>query len=377
MKLLFKNLLIALILLSTQFNKAQEVTMISKSFTVNEQSQLLIEIDNETIDIIESPDDKVHVDYRFNFNNQTNKVKRRFTDNFKIKDSVTGNLIRLQNKSRYPRYRSIGLMYNTLYKKTIDTANTNYKIKSVNDFNIEKQKSLSYNSFYEEYFNERYKDDAERREKLQKKYNRWSRKKTEKNFVIKVPKGLKIDINGNSTILKFKGVIKNKLNIKIKDGRIYGESLNNEENSFNIDNTFVFISNLNGGRVVFDSAKKVSLGTISNVTIESSYSRIEIAQLISSNKITDFSSTYILYNNQKKSAPLDMKTEYSKVHYFKHLHKTGFTVFGNDIKLINHTNQAAPVKTTSPDYPIIYKGKNSNLKTDNIKMSYGIFYIQE
>lgn len=139
----------------------------------------------------------------------------------------------------------------------------------------------------------------------------------------------------------------------------------------------MFITAIDGGKMVFDTVTYSLLGTVSNVKIESSYSNIDIGQIKGTNEITDFSGTYILYNNQKENAQLEMKTEYSKVHYFKPLDKSKFTVYGNDIKIVNNSDKYLFKSNTSRDHPISYENKGNSLKSNEIQMSFGIFYIQE
>lgn len=377
MKLLFRTTVILFILFAAQLVSGQEkVTMYSKSFDVNKNTTLLIELNNTIIDISESSDDQVHVEYSYDFFNQSkrekNKIQDLYNKRFKIKDTILNNLIKLYSTQK--RFEAYGAYQNTMISKT-DTFNN--ARKTVNDLENEKQKILSYNS-YEELINKQNKNNPERREKLLKKHKENRKKRnTKRNFAIQIPKGVNVDIIGSGTTLKFNGVIKNKLNIRLKNGRLFADQLINDSNLFNLEATHTFITAIDGGKMVFDTVTYSLLGTVSNVKIESSYSNIDIGQIKGTNEITDFSGTYILYNNQKKNAQLAMKTEYSKVHYFKPIDESKFTVYGNDIKIVNNSDKYLFKSNTSRDHPIAYENKGNSLKSNEIQMSFGIFYIQE
>lgn len=184
MKALFRTTIILFILFAAQIVSAQEkVTMYSKSFDVNKNTTLLIELNNTIIDISESSDDQVHVEYSYDFFNQSkrekNKIQDLYNKKFKIKDTILNNLIKLYSTQK--RFEAYGAFQNTMISKT-DTFNNNTR-KTVNNLENEKQKILSYNS-YEELINKQNKNNPERQRNYLKNTKRIEKKETQKEILL-------------------------------------------------------------------------------------------------------------------------------------------------------------------------------------------------
>lgn len=307
-KLTFALLIIA------QIIYGQNVNVYSKKIKTNKDTTVLIELNGETVQFVNSPDDTLYIDYDIEFKNFSKKKIRDVIEEIKIDANAINNHITIKNSVKSNRMRFFS-RYNSMFARNDSTQSVISKTKT----NIldEIAEIKSYESFYLEYVKTKYKNDTERREKLLKKYNRFSsRKNNKRSFVIKLPKHIKLDISTKGTQIKFKNDFENEISLRLNNGRLYANKLSNTKNKLKVYNSIVLINALNGGELTFDNVKKSLIGSIDNVSLNSEFSKIEIGEIMTHVQITDFTSKFIIHNFLSSFKFFNMNTEYSEVNMF-------------------------------------------------------------
>jgi hypothetical protein len=350
------------ILIIVQFTFGQNVNVYSKKIKTNKNTTILIELYGETVQFVNSPDDNLYIDYDIEFKNFSNKKIREVIDEIKIEANAINNHITIKNIVKSNRMRILS-RYNSMFIRIDSTQNVISKTK--NNILDEIAEIKSYESFYLEYIKTKYKNDTERREKLLRKYNRFSnRKNNKRSFVIKLPKHLKVDISTKGTQIKFRNDFENEISLRLNDGRLYANKLSNTKNKFKVDNSIVLINALHGGELTLDNVKKSLIGNIDHVKLNSDFSKIEIGQIGKNVTITDFNSQYILYNWAKNFDALELFSEYSKIHFFKPKTDYSFKAVGYNAKHFhNNIEVQLQTKTKKEKFKIIEHLPNNKTNT--------------
>lgn len=317
MKHQFKILSLLFFISLCSYSQIETETILSKVYATDKNTTLFINLQGETVTFVKSPDDKLYVDYNIDFKDFSDKKKKEIIDRVSIYTESVNNHITIKNAPKTPSYGRSFLLTNWVYKKR-DTLKKKIVQKSRDSLLNEINTIKTYTSFYVEYLKTKYKNDSERREKLMRRYNRSSERKKshKKNFVIKLPKHISLEIIANGAILKFDDNFDNALSIRLKTGRFYANTLNNANNKIKIENAFVLVNKFHGGVLDFDDVFKSKIVSLKNVEIESELSNLEIGEVGKNVKITDYNSEYFFYNWAKDFTKFSLKSEYSKIHFF-------------------------------------------------------------
>jgi len=333
MKNQFKLLFVLLI--KMQIVLGQNVEVFSKSFKTDKNTSVYIEIPDGSVKFVSSPDDSIHVDYNINFIKLPRKEHQRILDSVRIEAIQENNLISIKkyanvkqslNTSRYISVFSLDrLIYET--KDTSTTTTTTRKLKS--DISNEITEIKAYKSYHEARAKILYANDLKRKERLLKKAVKWQNNRNfKRNFIIKIPKHIRLKIVAKGSLLNFHDEFDNQLSIRLDYGRLYINRIENPKNELKIHNSLLIAHTISGGKLETDRVFKALITELKNVDIESEFSNIEIGELGNNNKITDFNSEYFFYNWTKDFEHFDLFSDYSKIHFFYPKLNYGLDVIG-------------------------------------------------
>lgn len=328
---------IAVLMLITSFQvqtQTETETLYSKSYEINENTTALLEFKGSNVEIYKSQDDKFYIEYTIDFMNYPDRKKREVRENVNIESKLINNRISLVDKSKFNMYRFLQFeaVTGSLYSKN-QSAITSYEYKSEEVFDnqiIEAKKPIS---FYIRYIQNSDRYDENEKKKMIEKYNDRKRKKFKKRIKIKVPNNLSLIINSKASNIRFRENLENQVSLRADGGKVYVNTLNNNNNIIKIKDASLVASYISGGAVILDNSKRTIIGELKNVSLNSEFSQLEIGSINTNVEITDFTSKYLIHNFSKDFENFNMNSEYSEVSLF--LPKNGsykLTTFGNDTK---------------------------------------------
>ncbi|REG87621.1 hypothetical protein [Winogradskyella sediminis] len=330
MKTPFRLLFVLLITMQTVLG--QNVKVFSKSFKTDKNTTAYIEIPDGSVKFVSSPDDSIHINYDINFMKLPKKEHQRILDSVRIEATQENNLISIKKHPNVKQslnassYVSIFSLDRLIYE-TKDTTAISRKLKE--DISNEITEIKSYKSYHEARAKIIYANDLKRKERLLKKAVKWQNNRNfKRNFIIKIPKDISLKIVAKGSLLNFHDEFDNQISIRLDYGRLYINRIENPKNELKIHNSLVIAHNISGGKLETDRVFKALITELNNVDIESEFSKIEIGELGSNNKITDFNSEYFFYNWTKDFQRFDLFSDYSKIHFFYPNLNHGLEVIG-------------------------------------------------
>jgi hypothetical protein len=348
MKTLFKTLL--LVFITSASGYAQRHRIIDKSFEVDRNTSIVINLDNIVVAIEESTDGKVHFDYVMEFDGFSKKKIQEFIDNIEVNVDNSDNRVTLTAASKSmvdseiiifdpPRGITITDVY---FKPKIDSI-----IRKTKDFLI---KEIRLNN------RTRLKDPLKfvtGRFKMVKEngkltnFTKGSSNLLRSEFVIKLPPFVKLTMNSKNSSIFFRNDMQNELSITSKQGSLKLKSLENKYNKIKIDDASFEAESIIGGDYTLKNVKTGKIGSIQNVKIISEFSKIEIGEIDKESTITDFNSEYWFYNWSDDFNRFNLYSEYSKIHLFYPKANHSMKVIGNNTKHIIREKFTTELQPTS------------------------------
>lgn len=333
MKLLFYKSLL-LFFAFTGGVLAQKHVVYHKAYSADKNTVLNIDLDKINIAIEESTDGKIHFDYGLEFENYSKKEKQRVIDRIKINTIKDSDIINLKGYSETEVTR---VSYSFDLSHVIIDApyvfkGKNKKKNSTKAFKKSKDSILKEIRFYEETSLKKllerfkFKDESGKIKKVKTKDVKIMKSK----FLVRIPAFVKLNIKAkeSSTFLNFD--YQNKLTLDIDGGKFKSKRLYNTNNTFKIINATALLESVSGKTLDLKNVSKSLLGEVSNISINSESSRIEIGEVQENVSLSDYDSDYFLYgysNNFKRS---DFMGIYSEIHFFEPETDYTLEVFGHD-----------------------------------------------
>jgi hypothetical protein len=379
MKTQFKSLL--LIFITSASCYAQRHRIVDKSFEVDKNTSIVINLDNVAVAIEESTDGKIHFDYVMEFDGFSKKKIQEFIDNVKIEVSNSSNHISLIAKSvskvdfeRIEFNAPQGISMSDIYfKPKLDEISRKSKDSLLKEIRFNNRSRLE-NPL--EYVNERFK--INKNGKL-KNFTRGGLNLLVSQFVIKIPPFVQLEVKAENSSIYFKNDMQNRLKLDFKDGDLKTKALLNFYNEVNIDNATFEAELIEGGEYKFKNIKKGKLASIRNTTINSNFSKYEVGEISGEVSIIDLNSEIWLYNYSEKLDDFYMSSEYSRIHFFEPKKDFYLRISGSNVKHIGN-NAKTYMEFNNSGYPMIVrdpKDKNSSVGAINFEMSNGIIYTHE
>ena len=301
------------VITSISFSQTKEV-ILKKSYKVDESTALEIDIDNASIVFEESNDNKIHFDYFILFNEDSEKAQ------FKVFNGVDASSSKINNKVKLIVKNSmyLGELYSLdvgmeAYKKHIkdifSSINKNqfeYKSKD----SVLKEISFSKGSYTDDYF---------KKLKIENPNKNWgkSASKFKQYFTIKVPKHVKIKLKSLHSIVDFNYDLEQTFILNSFKTHFKFKNILAKENRIIASNGIFQAEEIHNGRIEFLDMYKVVIGEISNVSIATETSRIQIGEVGKSVDFNDFNSKLYLYNFSKNFTKFNLTGDYSELNFYK------------------------------------------------------------
>jgi len=354
---------------NTIFSQTEEV-LLDRSYLANETTILNLDLDNAIIVFEESKDDKIHFNYKISYNKNAKQKIKKYLKQSKIETSKNGNTVTLDAKnSMYLKliYSSNGIDFDTSKKhiKNIFSIIKNNKFLYKSRDSVLKEIGFSLGSDYDDYFKKL------KLENPNKNYGKPS-KKLKQQFIIKVPKNVKIKIKALHSKINFTYDVSNLLDLSSFKTEYKFKIINNKNNRFKLMHGIFQAEQISGGNYNLKDIHKVKIGVISSVKLETETSRIQIGEIGINVSITDFNSKIYLYNFSNNFNKFDLKGDYSELSFYNILDNNySLNIFGHNTVLnMNDKKTSFGLSKEKKTTKIIEK------KAKTIENSFGIMEIE-
>ncbi|WP_439130152.1 hypothetical protein [Polaribacter sp.] len=360
-----------LFFLATSISFAQtKKVLINKSYTVDENTVLNLDLDNADVHIITSKDDKIHFNYQMTFYNYSKRKIDILLDKSIVKTTKKKNQIFL--KAKNSAFLGIDIKYhsNFDYKNFDNPINIVYKNYVQNFLKIYKERKHLYKtkdsliaeinfSIGNDFDNYIKKDIDNYPHKKASKSDR----KIEKKFVIEVPKNVSLKIKALESDIKLDYDVETNFKMESFKGFFKFKRLNGKNNQINSSNGILETYGLKNSTLKFRDMSKVNIGVISNSKMKLETSTINVGEIGKNVIVTDFDSKIHLYNFNENFKKFNLKGNYTELN----LYKVKETNFSMDVFGLNTTLNMDGIKTsfgTSKEkdmFKILQKKRKENI----------------
>lgn len=305
--------IIFLLGINFSFSQTTEV-LLKKSYKVDENTILSLDLDNVAIVFEESFDDKIHFDYKMTFTRYPKKRKENLLKGVNVKTSKKVDSIYLNvknsmyvgmGKSTFLEMDSLKVMIKN-YFKYCKEKKYSYKVKDSVLKEIETSLGNELDSYVflnkKKYMN----DDFIKKQK-----------QIDKSFIIKVPKYIKLKIKALHTNFTFNYDVIQTIVANTYKGKFKFQKLTSPKNKFVLMSGFFQAEEIIGGSYELKNVYPFKIGSISNANISSETSELKIGEVEKRVSISDFDSKFYLYNFSQNFSKFDLKGNYSELNLFK------------------------------------------------------------
>ncbi|APZ45774.1 hypothetical protein BW723_05445 [Polaribacter reichenbachii] len=330
------------------FAQTKEV-LLKKSFKVDENTILNLDLDNTDVHLIASKDDKIHFNYQITFYNYSQRKIDDILDESVIKTSKKQNQLFL--KAKNSKYLGINLRFKpnidfTNFKNPINNVYKEYLknyYKKIRDRkyvqktkdSLLKEIDFSIGSDYENYIK---KDIDNFPQKTPLKTD----KKIEKKFIIQVPKYVQLRIKSIESNINCDYDINTEFKLESFKGIFKFKNLSGKLNQIISSNGILETYSIANGKTDFRDMRKVMIGATSNSKIVTETSKIQIGEIGKNVSIKDFNSKLYLYNFSENFTKFNLIGDYSELNFYK-IKENNFSM---DVSGFNTTLNMNGVKTT-------------------------------
>lgn len=322
------------------YSQSKEVVL-NESFTADDNTVLSLDLDNVSIILEQSLDNKIHFDYTITFGRYSKRKREIILKQSKVKFLKKNNLVNLNVKN------SAFLGINTRYM--LDFNSDNYLIPFKDYVKFEKSKKDDYktkNSILKEI------EDSNLTKVMKKNIKNYQnnesikdKKVIIKKFVIKVPKNIKIRIKAIQSDINFNYDITEPLFVNSFKGVFKFKKIIGKENRIISSNGIFQAEKVMGARLEFLDMRKVVIGDISNVNLVSETSKIQIGEIGKNVIFNDFNSKINLYNYGENFTNFNLIGNYTNLN----LYNVKESNYSMNINGFNTTLNMDDYKTTFGD----------------------------
>lgn len=366
-----------ILLFVTNFSYSQRKELVlKKSFEVDKNTVLNLDIDNATIVFEESTDNKITFDYSIIFNNASEERVYKVFSGIYANASKNNNKIKLEikNSMYLGELHTLDVDIET-YTKYIGEY---FKNRKKNEFLYKSKDSLlkeidfSSGIGSHDYFKKLKRDNPN------KNFGK-SNKRFKQNFIIKAPKYLLLKIRALHSRINFNYDLLKPIELNSFKTYLKFKRLESKKNKFSLHSGIFQSEKVAGGTFFFKDVTKVRIGSTSDVKFETETSRVQIGEIGKNVIFKDFNSKLHFYNFEKAFTKFDLVGGYSELNLYKvKENKYSMNVYGfNTVLFLNK------VKTTfgnSKDKKITKilekKPRNNSLNKVDIELKNGILNIR-
>lgn len=334
---LFKFKTLALMLITSITAFAQNELIYTKSFETNSNTTAIFNLENTTVAIEESIDNQIHFDYKIEFKNYSKKEVQSFLENIKVEATMFENNITLKANSA-TKVAKTAYSLDTPFGLTLGS--DFFKTDSIIQKSMRKSKDSIVKLINDESFNSTFLKNLKLVDDDKKEISLdLSKVKMYKSqFVVKLPKSLKLNINAKESQITLRDDMTNVLSVDLKKGFFKAKSISNDQNKLKIQNASFKAEEIVGGSYDFINVTNGLIGSVDEVIINSELSKIQIGEIYKNILITDYNSEYWLYNWSNDFKLFDLYSQYSKIHYFYPETDYSLKVVGNNT--VNYIGKA-------------------------------------
>lgn len=375
---IYKITIFFILVVSTTFSQTRELVL-KKSFKVHENTVLHIDFDNVTAEFKESTDNKIHLDYSIEFKKNSNEVKYKVFKGINAKAFKDNNIVSLDVKN--------SMYLGELHSMQVDVNSFTklmkrfYKEKKKNEFLYKSKDSI----LNEISFSKGHSiDDYIEKTKIDKPKIDFgeSNRKFIQRFIIHVPKTVKINLKANHSKVNFTYNLETSFTINAFKTQFKFKNIFAKENRIIASNGIFQAEKIQNGKIEFLDMSKVVLGEISNISLATETSKIEIGEIQENVDFTDFNSTLYFYNFSNNFSSFNFKGDYSKLNFYN-VKGANYTmnVFGYNTALnMNDLKTTFGVSKNKKRYNILDKKiKEGTISEGNIaiELTNGILNLKE
>lgn len=335
----------------------QKIEFINKTFEVDEETIVELDLKNINFNIETSPDDKIYLNLSAVLHNYKNKDIEKYRERVKVNASKSYNIVKIAGHGSYwsdihKFYLTSDLIPELGKRIEKDTSNRKKSKKEI----LEEINLDVYGNVEGKNLEKKSIDNKKRYRKI---------RISKERFVLKIPSHIRLRIKGENANFLLKEN-KNPTELNIKRGGLLARSLTNPKNKIYVKDAYFKVGTINGGELGLNDVHTGLIGELKNTTISSSFSKIEIGEIQENNKITDVNGTYWYYNFTKDFSNFKLDSDYSKLYLFFPITDFSFKVYGNNT--ISYAGE----------HKIIMQSKNEKTNTlmmehraKNLKLSSG------
>jgi hypothetical protein len=332
---------------SISFAQTKKV-LLKKSYNVDENAILNLDLDNANVHIIASKDDKIHFNYEMTFYNYSGRKIDDLLEESLIKTSKKQNQIFLKVKNS--AYLGIDIKHrfnfdfkdfknpiNNVYKDYIRNYSKTFRDKKylyITKDSLIEEINFSIGSDMDNYI-KRDIDNFPLKKPLK------TDKKIEKNFIIEVPKYVRLKIKAMESDIKCDYDIPTEFSMDSFKGTFKFRKINGKNNQIISSNGILETYGIRNTKIDLRDMSKVNIGSISSSKVKLESSRIQIGEIGENVEINDFSSKLYFYNFNQNFIKFNFVGDYSELN----LYKVKETNFSMDVFGLNTTLNMNGTKT--------------------------------
>lgn len=319
----------------------QTKSVFNTSFDVKNTDKLELNIDNIPLQIKESSDDKIHIDFKITFHNYSNKEQDSVIQQIHLEKINKGSLLKMKIFSDQEMYRrqhtankKMTEEFLKIFKNFITNSFLSSKPMTKKEFLQEYQLEEERNR---EYFGEHKKDVLEKR----------GGKYQENLFTVFIPKRLVNSIKMEAKHCKFNFDQEVLKNVDIFADGGYMKIRKIEGSKIIRFNGSSFIRETENSELTIRSCVRNRIGGVKKTTVKIDESTLEIGEIGEDVKITDFNSKIYLYNFNEKFEKFNLEGEYSTIFFYEPKQDYSMTCYGNNTKFYFKNNDTDVVSKSS------------------------------
>jgi hypothetical protein len=345
-------------------------TIYKENFTTNINTTLVLNLNNTSAQVINSPDDKVYIEYTIEFKNVRKKIKERQLKHLIVSGKKEGDKITYSARMRSSMddrvYNFEELLIGRLGEKSISKDSIRKVVQRKSLDSVLQDVKLS-----ELFRRNKIREALNIKPSQTERRNRSVNNLIVSRMVIKIPKNIDVRATLENSNIVFMDDFYNRATMNVRNSKLRFKSLGNALNIFDCDNGYFNAEVVSGGSYNFANAKEVRIGYLSNSLLNTEFTKIEIGEIGSGNEIVDFNSKFWLYNFSKNFENFNMNTEYSEVNLFYPKSSNYYLeTFGHDTVHYRNgvtTEITASQKNKSSKMMLIGKESNPNkIKIDTV-----------
>lgn len=344
--------------------------LLKKSYKVDENTILNLDLDNSDIHIITSKDDKIHFNYEITFYNYSQRKIEDLLDESIIKLSKKQNKIFLNAKNS--AYLGIDIKHKFIFdfKDFKNPVNNAYKDYIQNYFKTFRERKNLYKTKDSLIKEINYSIGSDLDNYVKKDIDNYPLKKPlktdrkiDKRFIIEVPKYVQMKIKSFDSDIKCDYDIETDFKLESFKGFFKFKKINGKTNEITSSNAILETHGIRNATLQFRDMYKLNFGTISNSKLELEKSKTQIGQIGKDVSINDTNSKLFIYNFSENFSKFNLTGDYTELNLYK-VKETNFSmdIFGkNTVLNMNNTKTTFGTSKEKELTKILQKKRKDNI----------------